>query len=224
MAKLNNMTDRIHVVPFVRFGRRAKRTSSTKLDGTATEMSHRLHKPPLERRSWSSWQEESDINASTRRSRRDVIPLRRWWQEEDFKRWIVVADKGIHACRRCEFEGRESNDCTMMIRTMIGLCYCCWLLLGECRAMVMKREGCASIRQTSRNQTDWFCKYRVNLYTKNKSSRNWPILSGLESCQKQKNFTVRCFLHLQTWRRLSRIGWMMTTKVLEQGDDDDKDN
>eukprot|EP00956_Cyclotella_meneghiniana_P022121 scaffold41224_cov55-Cyclotella_meneghiniana.AAC.2 len=54
MAKLNSMTDRIHVVPFVRFGRRAKRMGSTKLDGTATKMSHCLHEPPLERRSWSS--------------------------------------------------------------------------------------------------------------------------------------------------------------------------
>eukprot|EP00956_Cyclotella_meneghiniana_P002364 scaffold2646_cov42-Cyclotella_meneghiniana.AAC.7 len=60
MSNLNSMTGRIRVVPFVGFGWRAKRMGSTNLDGTATKMSHCLHEPPLERRSRSRNDEESD--------------------------------------------------------------------------------------------------------------------------------------------------------------------
>ena len=54
--------DRILVGTFVGFGWRAKRMGSTKLGGTATKMSHCLRKPPLERRSWSSGQEGSEMS------------------------------------------------------------------------------------------------------------------------------------------------------------------
>eukprot|EP00956_Cyclotella_meneghiniana_P043914 scaffold294041_cov172-Cyclotella_meneghiniana.AAC.1 len=65
MSNLNSMTGRIPVGTFVGFGWRAKRMGSTKLGGTATKMSHCLRKPPLERRSWSSGQEGSDISGAS---------------------------------------------------------------------------------------------------------------------------------------------------------------